>query len=303
MNRIAGVFIASMIVSLTATVCFSAPAIAQDAKKSVVAKSTNKSQPLNEALQRIDRLEAQITEMQSMIGALQTLVQNQGGRLPQRVVQPVLPDRPVTPVVPQERIQERRQGQERRLDERGGDTDFQTEGWGADTQSSLEEAVPPVSELDRNGVIGGVPGADLSLGGTPPRSQVKVNGKSPRSLYDAGYNYMMSSDYTSAEATFKAFLTNYPEDELSGNAQYWLGESYFVRGDFRSAANEFLKGYKGYRKSQKAPDNLLKLGMSLHRLGQADAACQTFNELKTKYKSLPGHISRKIGLEMNKAGC
>ena len=76
-----------------------------------------------------------------------------------------------------------------------------------------------------------------------------------------------------------------------------------MRGNYRQAANEFLKGYQTYRKSPKAPDNLLKLGMSLHRLGQKEAACQTFNELKSKYKSLPGHIDRKVGAEIGKAGC
>lgn len=250
----------------------SAPAaIAQEAKKPAAAKP----QDMNEALARIDRLEAQILEMQSVIGALQTLVQKNGIRQ-----QPL-------------RQQPAREFQDRPVDT----PKFQTDGWGIDTEAQ------PDSLLQKEEPVKEARGADLSFEGTPPRSEVKLNGQSPRALYDAGYNYMMASDYKSAEATFKAFLDSYPQDQLSGNAQYWLGEVYFVRGDYRRAANEFLKGYKNHRNSPKAPDNLLKLGMALRNLGQGEAACQTYSELRSKYKSLPGHISRKLNDEVKRTGC
>ncbi len=271
MTRLLGCLFIGLMLSITG------PAIGQEAKKPKGPVAQKQSQELIEALQRIDRLEAQIVEMQSVIGALQTLVKKGS-------VQPAVG------VKKSYQFEAERQPlNQRRLEEQ---PEFQTDGWGADTQSSINE-VPPTE----------VPGADLALNATPPKSRVTLNGKSPQSLYDAGYNYMLSSDYTSAEATFRAFLSNYPNNNLSGNAQYWLGEVYFVRGNYRQAANEFLKGYQTYRKSPKAPDNLLKLGMSLHRLGQNEAACQTFSELKSKYKSLPGHIDRKVGAEIGKAGC
>ena len=266
MTRILGCLFIGFILSV------SGPAMGQEAKKTKSPGGQKQSQDLIEALQRIDRLEAHLVEMQSVIGALQTMVKK-GGIQQDGGVKKSYQFEGERPPANQRRLEEQPQ--------------FQTDGWGADTQSSLND----------------VPGADLALNATPPKSRVTLNGKSPRSLYDAGYNYMMSSDYTSAEATFRAFLSNYPNNDLSGNAQYWLGEVYFVRGNYRQAANEFLKGYQTYKKSPKAPDNLLKLGMSLHRLGQNEAACQTFNELKSKYKSLPGHIDRKVGAEIGKAGC
>lgn len=244
-------------------------------------KKANSSSELNEALSRIDRLEAQISEMQAVIGALQTLVKKGVAIAPQRGVDNFAPANNRQDPQPQLR----------------DNSQFQTEGWGADTESALE------SNRDEVAVTPNVKGADLPLDGRVPQSSVTINGEPARQLYDTGYNYLMASDYSSAEATFRSFLSTYPQDELSSNAQYWLGETFFARGDFRQAASEFLKGYKTYKNSQKGPDNLLKLGMSMHRLGQSEAACQTYSELEVKYPSLPGHVGRRLGDERIKAHC
>lgn len=270
-------------------------ALAQDnkvAKNSPQSKST--LQELTDAQRRIDRLEAQISEMQSIIGALQTLVQKG-----------VKQNRPIHS---NQRLERSRAPLDKSLqldqgsaDRVTGEPQFRTDGWGADTQS--EDAVAARAPAQNKIGDDRVPGADLPLDRRPPQSRVAVNGVPSRKLYDAGYNYLMASDYVSAEATFRTFLRNYPEDQLSGNAQYWLGETYFARGNYRKAAHEFLTGYKTYKTSQKAPDNLLKLGMSLQRLGQSEAACQTYTQLRGKFKSLSGHVSRRLGQEQGKAGC
>ena len=281
MRQIAGLF--CFLILISGTSAFNSAALAQDANSAK--NKSSASAELIEAQRRIDRLEAQITEMQSMIGALQTMVQKG-----------VQQNRPL-----QQQNFDRRLPLDQRLDQGApdrvtGEPQFRTDGWGADTQSdsSLNQ-----EQLDR----GRVPGADLPLDGQVPKSRVAINGAQPRQLYDAGYNYLMASDYASAEATFRSFLRNHPQDPLSGNAQYWLGETFFARGDYRKAAHEFLKGYKTYKTSAKAPDNLLKLGMSLQRLGQSEAACQTYTQLKDNYKNLSGHISRRLGQEQGKARC
>ncbi len=281
MRKFAGLF--CFLILMSGISAFNSAALAQDANSAKNKAST--SAELIDAQRRIDRLEAQITEMQSMIGALQTMVQKG-----------VQQNRPL-----QQQNFDRRLPLDQRLDQGApdrvtGEPQFRTDGWGADTQSdsSLNQG-----QLDQ----GRVPGADLPLDGQVPQSRVAINGAQPRKLYDAGYNYLMASDYVSAEATFRSFLRNHPQDPLSGNAQYWLGETFFARGDYRKAAHEFLKGYKTYKTSAKAPDNLLKLGMSLQRLGQSEAACQTYAQLKDKYKKLSGHISRRLGQEQGKARC
>ena len=76
-----------------------------------------------------------------------------------------------------------------------------------------------------------------------------------------------------------------------------------MRGQYRAAAGAFLKGYQTYSKSAKAPENLLKLAMSLQRLGQKDAACSSYSELSTKFPTAPTHVKTTAQTERQRAGC
>ena len=82
-------------------------------------------------------------------------------------------------------------------------------------------------------------------------------------LYNQGYGDLLRKDYAAAEISFRQLVKHFPNDPLAGTAQYWLGESYFVRGQFKEAADAFLNGYKKYNSGEKAPDCLVKLGISL----------------------------------------
>ncbi len=124
-----------------------------------------------------------------------------------------------------------------------------------------------------------------------------------QTLYQQGYGALLQKDYAGAEGAFSRLVDAYPNDPLAANAQYWLGESYFVRGQYKNAADAFLKGYKKYKSGDKGPDTLLKLGMSLAELGQKDAACSTLNELKAKYPGAPEHIGEEAQAWRKKAGC
>jgi tol-pal system protein YbgF len=125
----------------------------------------------------------------------------------------------------------------------------------------------------------------------------------PQQLYERAYGYLLQKDYSTAETTFDDFLKRHAGHQLAGNAQYWLGETYYVRGQYRPAATAFLKGYQDYAKSQKASESLLKLAMSLQRLGQKDAACSSFAEFATKYPSPPAHIKNLAQTERQRSGC
>jgi tol-pal system protein YbgF len=125
----------------------------------------------------------------------------------------------------------------------------------------------------------------------------------PKQLYETAYGYLLQQDYGAAEAAFDDFLKRFSTDSLAGNAQYWLGESFYVRGNYKAAAGAFLKGYQTYAKSSKAPDSLLKLAMSLDRLGQKDAACSSFSELNTRFPTAPPHIKSRAQSERQRLGC
>ena len=124
-----------------------------------------------------------------------------------------------------------------------------------------------------------------------------------KQLYETAYGYLMQRDYGAAQGAFEDFLSRYPQDSLAGNAQYWLGEAHFVRGEYKAAASSFLKGYQNYAGNARAADSLLKLAMSLDRLGQKDAACSSFGELSTRFPNAPENVKMRAKSERQRIGC
>ena len=82
-----------------------------------------------------------------------------------------------------------------------------------------------------------------------------------------------------------------------------MGETYFVRGQYKAAASSFLKGYSSYGQGGKAADSLLKLAMSLDRLGQKEAACSSFTELASKFPAAPQNVKARAQSERQRIGC
>jgi tol-pal system protein YbgF len=108
--------------------------------------------------------------------------------------------------------------------------------------------------------------------------------------------------FSSAELGFRQIVADYGAHELAGNAQYWLGESQFAQGRFKDAARSFLNGYKTYPKSRYAANSLVKLGMSLDKLGQRKQACGAYAEVSKRYPNAAE--ARDLAIkEMKRAGC
>lgn len=125
----------------------------------------------------------------------------------------------------------------------------------------------------------------------------------PREQYDYAYKFLLQRDFAGAEAALSAFVSTNPEDTLAGNAQYWLGETFYVRGDYTTAARAFAEGFQRYPDSAKAPDNLLKLGMSLAQLEQTDDACITLKKLRIEYPDAPTSIVQRADREIGRLQC
>ena len=92
-------------------------------------------------------------------------------------------------------------------------------------------------------------------------------------------------------------------DVLAGNAQYWLGETYYAQSDYKNAAIAFAEGYQKYPKSSKAPDNLLKLGMSLGQTGRKADACTAFKQLNAQFPNASGAIKDRTARAQQRYGC
>jgi tol-pal system protein YbgF len=125
---------------------------------------------------------------------------------------------------------------------------------------------------------------------------------SPEALYERSYESLLRRQFPDAEAGFQNFLSKHRNHSLAGNAQYWLGETYYVQGDYRSAAQSFLSGYQEFPKSRKAADSLLKLGLSLKRLGQNEQACAAFGAVSEKYPKST-EARKRAQNEYKRAGC
>jgi tol-pal system protein YbgF len=121
--------------------------------------------------------------------------------------------------------------------------------------------------------------------------------------YDAARAHLANGDYQKAEVALRQFVANYGDTDLASNAQYWLGESYYVRQAYRDAAAAFLDAVRKYPNGKKAPDSMLKLGMSLSALGQTKEACTTFTELPRRYPDASQTIIQRSRNERTKAGC
>ena len=121
--------------------------------------------------------------------------------------------------------------------------------------------------------------------------------------YRNAFSLVMSHEYAAAARAFERFLDTHGEHPLAGTATYWLGETHYVRGDYRQAAVTFAKGYQNYPESPKKADNLLKLAMSLARLDRRDDACIALAELVTEFPNPSRVIARGAAAENRRLAC
>ena len=125
----------------------------------------------------------------------------------------------------------------------------------------------------------------------------------PAEIYQKGLEALKATDYAAAEENFNKILSKHPKDKLAGNAQYWLGETYYARKEFDRAAVSFAKGYQNYKESPKRADSLLKLGMSMQSLNKKDEACAAFVSLPTEFPKADKTLKNKAAEGAKKLGC
>ena len=127
--------------------------------------------------------------------------------------------------------------------------------------------------------------------------------KSPEEQYEFAVSFMKIGDYETAEFALKEFIDKNKEHDLAGNAQYWYGETFRIRQLFSDAATAYLDGYQNYPKSKKAPDNLLKLGITMVQLGEKDQGCKMITGLKKEYPKASKSVLQKAQYEQKKFKC
>ncbi|MBN9413218.1 MAG: tetratricopeptide repeat protein [Candidatus Paracaedimonas acanthamoebae] len=159
--------------------------------------------------------------------------------------------------------------------------------------------------------LGKKPSETLSEALTPTTSDATtLRTDDAQTLYAKAQEFLALGEYDTAENALKELIKSYPKDPLVINAKYWLGETYYVQGDYRRASVSFGEAYKSYKMIEKstdpkdkeakklsfakAPEALIKLVFSLKGLGKTDAACATLDQLQEEFPNQAQNVKKMV---------
>ena len=125
----------------------------------------------------------------------------------------------------------------------------------------------------------------------------------PEKQYEFATSFLKVGDYGTAERAFREFVTINSEHKLAGNAQYWYAETFRIRQLYTDAATAYLEGYQKYPKGDKAPINLLKLGVSMVQIGEKEQGCKMIDGVEKQYPKANQSVLQKAKYESKKFEC
>ena len=181
-------------------------------------------------------------------------------------------------------------------------------------QIIFDENGNPVSATTETqpGANATLPGVDTGIAGEGNGGGLNANPGSeqqtaalgdPGDLYQSGYGHVLSGDYGMAEQEFRDYIAAFPEGDKAADASFWMGEAQYSQGKYSEAAKTFLNAHQTYGKSPKAPEMLLKLGMSLGALDNKETACATLREVNKRYPKASAAVKTKVTSEQSRFGC
>ena len=159
------------------------------------------------------------------------------------------------------------------------------------------------SNLPKEQSINSVETAQTVITEEPEKRKSLLPNKPTQEQYEFAVSFMKIGDYETAEFALREFIDKNKDHDLAGNAQYWYGETFRIRQLYSDAATAYLDGYQNYPKSDKAPDNLLKLGITMVQLGEKDQGCKMISGLKKEYPKASKSVLQKAQYEQKKFKC
>ncbi|MBX5183508.1 MULTISPECIES: tol-pal system protein YbgF [unclassified Rhizobium] len=163
-------------------------------------------------------------------------------------------------------------------------------------------------DFDQKGnAIGGSVDENAGIGSGPvpntanPQQTASLGGEADQ--YKSAYGHVLSGDYSTAEQEFTQYITRYPSSARAADANFWLGEALYSQGKYNEAAKTFLNAHQKYGTSEKAPEMLLKLGMSLAALDNTETACATLREVSKRYPKASRAVISKVASEQKRLAC
>lgn len=125
--------------------------------------------------------------------------------------------------------------------------------------------------------------------------------KDKASLYESAYDAFKDKKYKEARENFEAFIKEFPQDELTDNAQFWIAETYYGEKDFEGAILAYEAVLKKYPKSEKASASLLKQGFSFIEIGDKKTGKTILEKLLELYpESREAELAKKKIEEIEK---
>jgi tol-pal system protein YbgF len=170
----------------------------------------------------------------------------------------------------------------------------QSEGGKNQTRSLYGDLEKRLAALETLGGVGGSNAAGSIMPAAPGAGSVAAGGAGEQASYDAAFNALKGSDFPKAISGFRNFVATYPASPLASNAQYWLGEAYYVTKEYQNAIAAFQKVATDYPDSRKAPDALVKIGFTQSALGRNGDARVTLEDVVRRY---PGTEAAQLAAE------
>ncbi|MEP1231181.1 MAG: tetratricopeptide repeat protein [Litorimonas sp.] len=156
-----------------------------------------------------------------------------------------------------------------------------------------EQEFAPQSEINSN----------ISTGTFGGSSATQAPANDLSELGQIGKTKLAEGDFSGAQTALSQYLEFNPDAPDVGEMQYWLGESYFVRGGYADAADAYIASMRTAPQGIKGPEAMVRLGASLRELGQTSAACQTLGSFAAQYPNAPVTVKEKAQLEAARTGC
>lgn len=176
---------------------------------------------------------------------------------------------------------------------------------GTVSQSSLSVVTPPAAQKRPGQKPAPAPAAAAqpAPAATASAATIVLPPGTAKEQYNYAFGLLRQANYDKAELALQEFVKLHPKEALASNARYWLGETFYVRAAYVQAAEVFLEGYQADPKGPKAPDSLLKLGMSLGGLDKKREACAAFDKLIKDFPDAPAGVKNTVTREKQKYGC
>jgi tol-pal system protein YbgF len=177
-------------------------------------------------------------------------------------------------------------------------------GAASPAQADASPAPTPDAPAERKPIGGNDEAAAKPAAEAEPATAHSGEGfATPREHYNHAFRLLNQTKYDEAAKSFGEFTKQYPKDPLVGNAYYWQGETYYIRRDYVAAADHFRQGFEVLPNGPKAPDNLLKLAMSLNALQRDKEACVVLGQVVAKFKKNSASVAEKAAQEQKRIGC